>query len=105
MKLKVNGQPQKLYHRPQAVKDHGELYDYFPAENETKNKYSPQEIDANEYDNSHEWRVQDEAQKKAASQSEEDNSDKPGQAYEDPNNPVPAPRFYFNTRFYLKGKH
>jgi hypothetical protein len=70
-----------------------------------KNNYSPQENTANEYDHSHEWSVQGNSQEKDASQSEKDNSDKTAQVSEDQNNAVPATRFYFKARIYLKGKH
>jgi hypothetical protein len=102
VKLPVNGHPQ---HRPQVVKDQGAIYHYFLVENETKNKYSPQENTANNYNNYHELRVQDESQTKDATRSEEDNSDKPAQLSEDQNTPLPAPRFYFNARVFVKGKH
>jgi hypothetical protein len=70
-----------------------------------KNKYSPEENTANEYDHSHEWRIQGNSQEKDASQSEEDNSDKNTQVSEDQNNAAPAPIFNFKARTYLKGKH
>jgi hypothetical protein len=106
VKLQVNSQPQKIYHRPQVIKDHGEVYDYILVQNnDTKNENSPQENAATEYDPSHEGNAQDDSQKKAESQSEEDNSDKPAQVSADQNHPVSAPRFYFNARVYLKGKH
>lgn len=106
VKLQVNSQPQKIYHRPQVVKDNGEIYDYTLTEkNETKNKNSPNENAATEYESSHEGNVQGDSQKKDAWQSEEDSSDKPVQASGDQNHPGPAPRFYFKARVYVNGKH
>jgi hypothetical protein len=63
VKLQVNGHPQ---HRPQVMKYHGAIYHYFLVENETKNKYSPQENAANKYNQYHELSVQDGSQTKDA---------------------------------------